>query len=199
MQRLRYDLDTAGTSADDSAFITISPGWNVWTVWQSENLDFSLMMAGLDRDRRLRIWVEDAIREGAPGAEVADGVALKGSQIEILNAPPAGLKPVGMKEGVPGDVMLVAMPAKLRTVRFFNRGPVAKLTWPHDNNYLVDTVYQPNAGNPLTSGAPPNTLLGGATSSVVDSITSGVKPLMLPIVLIAAAFLLYQGMKNGKR
>lgn len=196
MRQVRYDLDIRGLSADSSSFIVITPGWNVWTVWQSEELDFSILLAGLSADRRLGIWIEDAIREGAAGAEVADPLALKGSQIEILPNPPRDLKAVARKEDVPGAAMLVTLPAKLRTIRFFNRGVQNPLPWPHSVNYLVDTVYQPSAKNPITAGDAPSTLLGGIASGAVSSVTGAVSAaagsLVVPAVLLVTAYLIYR-------
>ena len=142
---------------DPALLAPVFPGWNVWAVYELDDLPFSLLMVGVDRDRQLRIWVEDAVRLHAPGATVADPVDLKGPMIEILAGVPEGLKSAARKESVPGPPMLTDGPASRRVVRFFNRGAEARLPWPHDGSFLLDEVYTPDAHNPATSGPGPAT------------------------------------------
>ncbi len=52
----------------DPGFAPIFHGWNVWDVFAKTDLDTTIGGFGLSPDRRLRIWVEDTISEGAPAA-----------------------------------------------------------------------------------------------------------------------------------
>lgn len=151
---------------DDRAFAPVFKGWNVWVVAQKNDLGFDPLMVGVSRDRQLRIWVEDQVRENAGGAELGDPVALKGSQVEILPARPTGLRSAQNKDQVPGDALFLEGAAELRIVRFFNRGAPARLVWPHDDDYLLDEVMQPDERNPTTSGPPPKTV----TEDVIEPI-----------------------------
>ena len=154
----------------------VFPGWNVWAVWQQKDLNFEPLHVGESRDRRLRIWVEDAVRLGAPGTVVADPIDLKGSQIEVLPGEPAGLSQTQRKEDVSGPAMLLDGPGELRFVRFYNRGPAGSLVWPHDGNYLLDAVYQPDPKNETTSGPAPNTIgstVGGGVQQTLGDAFSG--------------------------
>lgn len=157
----------------ETEFLTINPGWNVWDVWQVNDLPFSLMMLGVSPERQLRIWVEDAVRLGAPGALVADSIDLKGGQVEILNAKPVGLAQAQRKEQVPGPALLVNGAATLKTVRFFNRGDKATMAWPHDDSYLLDATYVQSPTNPATAGPGPTTIAG----TVGQGITQPIKDL----------------------
>lgn len=169
MARLRI----AGTF-DDPTFAPVFRGWNVWAVHQVQELDFSIPMIGVSRDRQLRIWVEDAVRLGASGTAVADPIDLKGSQIEIVPSS-SGLKSFRRKEQVPGPAMVVEsqdQPPELRFVRFYNRGAEGRVVWPHDDNYLLEEVFQPDPKNELTAGPAPKTIAdtttGPAKEAVVD-------------------------------
>jgi len=115
------------------------------------------MMLGVSPERQLRIWVEDQIRLHS-GAEVADSADLKGGQIEIIPDAP-GLAVYLRKEQVTdGATFLVNGPAELFTVRFYNRGDSSQLAWPHDGEYLLDEVLNPNPANPATQGPAPSTI-----------------------------------------
>lgn len=171
------------SSSSEPGVIPIFPGWNIWNVWQVNDLDFSVFNVGLTPERQLRIWVEDQIRDKAGAAEVADPVALKGSQIQVLPGLPTGLRIMMRKEQVPGcegegcagPVMVLDGPASMKTVRFFNRSNTqTSMPWPHDDNYLVDAVYVPSVDNPISSGAGPGTILSPVTdaaSSAVSTLT----------------------------
>src|SRR5262245_42136426 len=150
-------------------FAPVFAGWNVWNVWQKNDLDFEAAMVGLDRSRRLRIWVEDAVRLGAPGAVVADPLDLKGGQVEVLPTAPPELETAARKEGVGGPAMLLDGPATLRTVRFYNRGAPSKLVWPHDSNYLLDSVLTPSTSSQATTCGPPGTIAQGVGSGVANA------------------------------
>lgn len=135
-------------------------GWNVWGVWQKDDLDVELSMIGVGRDRRLRIWVENQVDDNAPGAEVGDPLSpnptkFKGEMVQLIPND-AGLSRIMGKELGAASVVLDGPPT-LRFVRFYNRGPVTALPWPHDSNYLLDAVYMPSATNPVTNApAPPS-------------------------------------------
>jgi hypothetical protein len=177
---------------NEPGIIPIFPGWNVWSLWQVNDLDFSVMNIGVTEERQLRIWVEDQIRDKAGAAEVADPVALKGSQIQMLPSLPTGLRLMMRKEqvqgcegdGCAGPTMVVDGPATLKTVRFFNRSnSQTSMPWPHDDNYLVDSVYIPNVDNIITAGPGPGTVLdpltkgaadaAGAAGGVIDKVIMG--------------------------
>lgn len=180
---------------DDRAFAPVFKGWNVWVVAQKKDLGFNPLMVGISRDRQLRIWVEDQVRENAGGAELADPIAFKGSQVEILPARPTGLKSSQNKDQVPGENSLfLDAPADLRVVRFFNRGAPSRLVWPHDDDYLLDEVLQPDEGNPTTSGPPPKTITEDVTEPLKD-IGAGV----LTVVGVGVGALLLWKIFGGRK
>lgn len=193
------DLDVGALPSSNMA--PVFKGWNVWNVYQVNDLDFSIMMIGVSRDRQLQIFVEDAVRLNAPGVVVADPADLKGSQVQILNGPPVGLTSVARKEGLPLSVPVVNGPAQLRTVRFFNRGEASSLPWPHDDNYLLDEVFQPTATNPVTAGPAPTTIGATVTGGVLSPIEDAAKrALASPVIWITGgALALYLLTKNKVR
>jgi hypothetical protein len=166
-------------------FAPVFAGWNVWDVYQKDNLDFELSMLGLDHDRRLRIWVENATH-AAPGAQVTDEVdpnkPLVGDQVQILPNP-GSLVAAVRKESVPGPALLLDSQPTKRTVRFYNRGGAAVLPWPHDANYLLDAVYEPTATNELTNAPPPANPLANAASTLL-TVAEIVGGLLLAIVVV---------------
>jgi len=180
-------------------FATVFPGWNVWTVYQVKDLsDTNPLFWGLDRERRLRIWVEDKLRLGAAGAVVADPVDLKGGQIEILPSPPTDLSVIERKEGVGGaSALIVDGPADLRTVRFFNRGAPSKLVWPHDDEYLLNEVFQPSPKAQSTSGPAPTTITNTVGSGVAGAASGFIWKSGLAVAA-AAALALYIA-RNSRR
>lgn len=190
MNRLHSGLDshfylyTDVGALKESEFLKVYPGWNVWQVWQVNELPFSVMMMGLDRDRQLRIWVEDVVRLGAPDASIADSLDLKGGQVQILNGAPPGLKTDQRKESVPGPAMVVSGPATLRTVRFFNRGNQTQIAWPHDESYLLERTFIPSPENPATNLPAPSTI----SETVVSGAGEPVKELLKsPALYVAGA------------
>lgn len=149
---------------DPATFIPVAgmapvfPGWNVWGVYQKTDLDVEILMIGVSRDRRLRIWVENAVDDMAPGAEVGDPLSpnpkkFKGEMVQIIPNDAGLFRIIGKELGSAGVVL--DSPAELRFVRFFNRGAMTALPWPHDENYLLDAVYMPSATNPVTNGPEP--------------------------------------------
>ena len=152
---------------NDPALAPVFKGWNVWAVDQVKDLDFTVLGFGVSRDRQLQVWVEDHVRIDAPGTDVADPLDLKGSQVQILAGDaPAGLKSFRRKEQVPGEVMLLNGASDRRIVRFFNRGVASSLPWPHDDNYLLDEVYQPDEKQSITSGPPPREIASGTSDDL---------------------------------
>src|SRR3954466_756227 len=110
-------------NAADPAMAPVFEGWNVWAVYQKTDLDFEWLMVEVDRDRRLRFWVEDQVRLNAPGTDVSDPIDLKGSQVHIIaGEAPEGLASARRKEQVPGAPMLLEGANERRVVRFFNHG-----------------------------------------------------------------------------
>lgn len=178
-------------SASPSDFVPVFPGWNVWTVWQVKDLsDLSPEFWGVSRDRRLRIWVEDWCR--LRGVDVAGALDLKGSQIEILPSTPKDLAVLKRKEEIGGPALTVEGPAELRVVRFYSRGSSAvPIPWPHDDEYLVEAVYQPSASSPATSGPAPSTVVDGVTPSpeTIEKISSASSKVLLVAALAAGGLL----------
>ena len=168
-----------------AGFANVFPGWNVWDVWQSqdplEGIGDAIFNAGVPLERQLRVWVEDWIKERAPAAAVADPwnlAALRGAQIEIIPSS-GGLELLQTRADVPGIAGAVQVgkqgsEAKKFTVRFYNRGDETAVAWPHDQNYLVDSVYRPSASNPITSGEAPGSLAGSA-GDVADKVGGALK------------------------
>lgn len=168
-----------------AGFAPVFAGWNVWSVWQADDPDLgvlgSIWTAGESPDRLLRVWVENELSDNAPGVAVADPAnpaALRGDQIQII--PNAGtLTAAVTRASVPQwagalQVGTKDSAAHLRVVRFFNRGEASVLPWPGDQNFVVDTVYQPEATNTITNAPAPDSLagaLGGAAAGVGQVVT----------------------------
>ncbi len=121
-------------------------------------------MAGVDPERALRIWVEDQVDDHAQGAVVGDPVSpnpkkFKGDMVNVL--PGTGtLKGAAFRIDVPAlagqqQLGVTGSKATLHVVQFFNRGAATVMPWPHDKNFLVETVFEPDASNPLTNAEPP--------------------------------------------
>ncbi len=201
-RRLAAHVGDAGTSPAPEGFAQLFPGWNVWQVWQSddpiEGVIDGILTAGLSLERQLRIWVENWIKEHAPGAAVADPAnpfALRGAQIEIIPGP-GGLEKLQSRADVPGLAGAMQLgeqgsTGKLWTVRFFNRGSAGAVAWPNDQNYLLEAVYQPTSSSPITNSAPPSSL-GGAASDALDKAGDAAKVIaigagvVLGVVLIVS-------------
>jgi hypothetical protein len=154
-------------------FATVFAGWNVWDLWQAADPDESLLgalwHAGISQDQLLKLWVENQIEDNAPGANISDPLNpdpehFRGDEIQILPGKPDGLAVAAGREsaGLGGALQVGKKDsaATFRTVRFFNRGQEAILPWPHDQNFVLDVVYQPSATNPITNSAPPSTAGG---------------------------------------
>jgi hypothetical protein len=187
----------AAVGAPAPGFAILFPGWNVWSIYQAEDpvegIGDAIFNAGMSLDRRLKVWIESQITEHAPAAAVQDPAnpaALKGDQVEII--PNAGGLTVaqGRAEAGFGGAQQVGekdSKALERFVRFYNRGAETVLAWPHDENYLLNAVYQPDRANALTSGAPPFSL-GGAASGALDKAGDTLKLVAVGAgVAIAAA------------
>jgi hypothetical protein len=183
----------------DSPMAPVFAGWNVWAVWQVMDLPFSVMMVGVSRDSQLKIWVEDQVRLHAPGAEVADPLDLKGGQVEILTGSP-GLQTAMRKENVPGPALVVEtqdVAPQLRFVRFFNRGAASELPWPHDESYLLDAVFRPDAANSATKGSGPGTILDRNITGPAGAAGKTVLEVAAVAALLAAlGYAALQGLKH---
>lgn len=152
-----------------AGFVNVFPGWNVWAVLQANDLSFNPLMIGVDPERRLRIWVEEHA-DAAPGVAVADPLNLanlKGGQVEPIQSA-EGLEPeFDVAADKPGFVSLHFTPQFSRQfVRFWNRGAQAATPWPHDADFLLDTVYTPDPSNPITNAPQPGSLAGGANAAL---------------------------------
>jgi|SRR6187551_979604 len=192
-----------------AGFAQIFPGWNVWEVWQSqdpiEGIGDAVLNAGISLERQLRIWVEDWLREHSPTAAVADTAnpfALKGSQIEIIPNP-GGLELLQTRADVPGLAGAMQLGKEgsqgiKRTVRFYNRGAETAAAWPHDENYLLESVFQPSATNAITSGDAPSSL-GGAASGAADTIGKTLKIVAIVAGVGIGALLLVQILQARKQ
>lgn len=184
-------------------------GWNVWSVYQADDPDQgvlgSIWHAGESNERLLRVWVEDQIRDNAPGAAVADPAnpaALSGDPVLPIPTPStSSLKVALTRQDVPA---VASSPewgsgvptlgnkgstAHRNSVRFFNRGSFAVMPWPRDANFVLDTVYQPSPTNPLTSGPGPGTL-GGLATDAANAVGHGLETVAWVAAGAAAIYLL---------
>lgn len=200
LRRHHYAHHSAHVGAP-AGFAQVFKGWNVWDVWQSqdpvEGLGGAILNAGVSLERQLRIWIEDWIKDHAPAAAVADTganpFALKGSQIEIISNP-GGLELLQTRADVPGLAGALQLgkegsQGKKITVRFFNRGDETAADWPHDENYLLEAVYQPSSTNPLTNGAAPSSM-SGAASGAADAASSVIKVVAIGAGVVLGVVLL---------
>lgn len=179
-------------TAPPVGFAPVFKGWNVWDVWQADDPDESVLdaiwTAGMSQERLLRVWVENELKENAPGVAVADPLnpaALRGDQVQPIPRV-QGLAVAVTRSSVPGlgGALQVGTPtskASLRTVRFFNRGDVSVLPWPRDKNFVLDSVYTPSTSNPVTSAPAPDSLAGAA-----GGVGKGVASALDSLVWIAA-------------
>ncbi len=139
-------------------FAPIFAGWNVWSVWQKDDLDFELGGVGLTDERRLRVWVEDTA-DAASGAQLHDPLNpsakhFDGDEVDVLqNA--AGLSVSVDRTSVPVGIPPLEGAVTLRFVRFYNRGVPTVVPWPHSSNYLLEAVYAPAKDNPVTNAPAP--------------------------------------------
>lgn len=152
-------------------------GWNVWTVYALDSLSFSPLMVGVSADRRLRIWVEDAVRFS--GFNVADPLALKGDQVQILPGVPQGLSVSANRASLPVLTLLDGK-ASLKAVRFFNKGTAGQIVWPidTDGDFMLESVLAPNSQTPLFQSPPPNQIADAVTQPVV-AVGEALKPLVM--------------------
>jgi hypothetical protein len=202
--RARHRRAHVGAPSSPAGFVTVFPGWNVWALWRSDDpvrgVLGTIWNAGMSADSELRVWVEDQIKDNAPGAAVADPMnpaALRGAQIQIIgNA--SGLDVDATRADIPdlaGAVQLGDKDSKASRVfvRFFNRGQQAVMPWPHDENVLLDSSFVPSSSNPITSGAAPSSLAGSATDlaqqaeTVVKVIAIGGGLVLAAVLVIAIA------------
>ncbi len=157
-------------------FAPIFAGWNVWSVWQKNDLDTELGGIGLDAERRLRIWVEDTA-DAASGAQLHDPLNPSAKHFDgdvLQNA--AGLAISVDRSSVPPGIPPIEGAVTLRFVRFFNRGQPTVLPWPHSSNYMLETVYAPSITNPVTN-APAPTSATEQIGKAVNALGSGLEVL----------------------
>lgn len=183
-----------------AGFAPVFAGWNVWDLYQADEPDESILgsiwHAGESQDRLLRVWVEDNLRDNAPGTAVADPAnptALSGDPVQPIPSA-GGLVPLVTRSSVPtlaGALQLgtADSTAALHTVRFYNRGAASVMPWPHDGNFVLDAVYTPSASNPITNAPAPTTLAGSA-SAAADAIGHGLETLAWVAAGAAAVFIL---------
>lgn len=195
----------APAPAVPAGFAPVFPGWNVWDVWQADDPTFSIMNVGLDLERQLRIWVENEIAENATGAAVADPAnpaALRGDQVQPIPEV-SGLAAAATRANIPalaGAATLGSKDSKatLRTVRFWNRGASTIMPWPHDDNYLLDTVYTPSSDNAVTNAPQPSSLAGGA-SAAADAAASVVKVIAIGAGVVLAGVLVVALVNSSRK
>lgn len=208
--RRRHHANVGDAPVALPGFVPIFQGWNVWDVWQADDPDTGLLgsiwQAGESQERILRVWVEDQIKDNAPGAAVADPAnpaALKGAQIQIIPHVPTvfptstakGLSVVATREDIPelAGAMQIGKAdsqATLVTVRFYNRGAQTTMPWAHDANFLLDRVYLPSSQNSVTNAPAPSSL-AGAASSAADAAGTVVKVVVIGAgVVLASALIL---------
>lgn len=172
-------------AATPAGFVPIFQGWNVWSVWAAddpkEGVLGTIWTLGESNERKLQVWIEDRIKDGALGAAVADPAnpaALRGDQIQII--PSSGTlstDPAQNPNRPAGEVPKLGdtdKPTTLKFVRFFNRGNSAVMPWPADQNYELAAVYDPSASNPITDAVAPSSL-GGALTSVGSGLETTIK------------------------
>lgn len=155
-----------------AGFAPIFAGWNVWSVWQKNDLDTEIGSIGLSDERRLRVWVEDTA-DAASGAQLHDPLNpsakhFDGDEVDVLPGP-AGLSVAVDRSSVPVGIPPLQGAVTLRFVRFFNRGLATVLPWPNSSNYLLETVYQPSASNTATNAPAPTSATEIAKQAAADA------------------------------
>ncbi len=179
-------------------------GWNVWDVYQAdspdENILGTLWHAGITEDQLLKLWVENQVENNASGANVSDPLNpnpehFRGDAIQIISNP-GTLSRAAVRDSIPelaGAQQLGTKDstARLRTVRFYNRGAATVMPWPHDQNFLVDVVFQPDPKDPLTN-APAPTTFGGSVAELGAGVGHAIETLAWVVGGAAALFVLFQ-------
>ncbi len=183
-------------------FAPVFAGWNVWDVYQADSPDENVLgaiwHAGISEDRLLQLWVENEIENNAPGANLSDPLNpnpehFRGDSVQIIQG--AGtLSRAAVRDSIPalaGAQQLgnTDSTARLRTVRFYNRGQATTMPWPHDQNFLVDAVFQPDPTNGITNAPAPSTF-GGSVKELGSGIAHAVETLAWVAGGAAVVFLL---------
>jgi hypothetical protein len=177
-------------------------GWNVWAVLRKNDLSLDPLMVGVSDDRRLRIWVESAA-DAAPGVAVADPAnpfALRGGQVEMLQSA-EGLEPAAEAASeMPGQIPLLFgdEPSTRLFVRFFNRGKESVTPWPHDSDFFLDTIYQPDPANALTNSDAPGSL-AGAAGDAADKVGGALKVIAIVAGVGLGALLIAQIVQSTRK
>jgi hypothetical protein len=185
-----------------AGFAPVFAGWNVWDIYQANTPDEgvlgTLWHAGISQDELLQTWVVDQIEDNAPGANLSDPLnpdprKFRGDVVQII--PNAGtLARAAVRDAIPtlaGAQQLgtANSTARLVTVRFYNRGAASTMPWPHDQNFLVDSVFAPDAGNMITNSPAPSTA-AGTLSDIGSGIGHGLETLAWVVGGAAAIFLI---------
>ena len=179
-------------------------GWNVWDVYQADSPDENLLgkiwHAGITEDQLLKLWVENQVEDNASGANISDPANpnpehFRGDSVQII-ASASTLGRAAVRDSIPelaGAQQLGTQDstARLRTVRFYNRGSATVMPWPHDQNFLVDVVFQPDAKNPLTN-APAPTTFGGSVAAFGSEAAHAIETLAWVVGGAAALFFLFK-------
>jgi hypothetical protein len=167
-------------------FAPVFAGWNVWDLYQADSPDEGILgtlwHAGISQDQLVKLWVENQIEDNAPGANVSDPLNpspehFRGDGVQIIPNPTT-LKRAAVRDDIPalaGAMQLgtANSTATLRTVRFYNRGKETVMPWAHDQNFLLDVVYQPDPSNAITNSPPPTTVGGAiAGAGIGDTIVT---------------------------
>lgn len=169
--------ETAASPMIPSGLVPIFAGWNVWDIWQADKPSFDVMALGETLQRQLQVWIENQIKDNAPGSAVADPanpLALRGDQIQPISHV-TGLAIAATRADIPelkdASLNSAGDTATLRTVRFWSRASAPQFSvatsmpWPHDDDYLLNVVYQPSAKSPVTNAPQPGSLAGAASAA----------------------------------
>lgn len=198
----------APAAAAPAGFAPVFAGWNVWDLYQADSPDEgvlgTLWHAGISQDQLVKLWVENQVEDNAPGANVSDPINpfpdhFRGDDVQILPNP-GTLKRAVVRDAIPAlagaqQLGTGSSTATLRTVRFYNRGAQTTMPWPHDQNFLLDVVYMPDAANPLTNSPAPTTAGGTLTKAggdLADALAHGFDTLAWVAGGVAAIFLIYK-------
>jgi hypothetical protein len=171
-------------------------GWNVWDVYQASDPDEGILgkiwHAGISQDQLIKLWVENQVEDNASGANVSDPINpdpehTRGDEVQLLTTKPSGLAVAVGREsaGLGGALQLgkVDSPALLRSVRFYNRGKATVMPWPHDQNFVVDAVYSPDAASPLTNSPAPSTA-GGTVAAAGDAAAKALSSVLTTVAIV---------------
>lgn len=185
-------------------FAPLFAGWNVWDIYQADSPDEGVLgtiwHAGISQDELLKTWVVDQVEDNAPGANLSDPLnpdfrKFRGDVVQII--PNAGtLTRAAVRDSIPELASAQQLgtkdsTAKLRTVRFYNRGAQTTMPWPHDQNFLLDATFQPDPGNLITNSPAPSTA-SGTLQDLGSELGHGLETLAWVVGGAAAVYVLFQ-------